>query len=382
MKNFKKKQLNSSNGITLIALVITIIVLLILAGISISMLSGDNGILRKATDAKTFTERASVVEQAKTDVLGYQAENKGTDLQKSQLQSVLETYFKSVPNLTDMSDTEILNTKLETLAKYGTHNITVKEIFDGNFSSSNEITIVEGNIADWETNAAGDKLVKYLGSNEHVIFPNSLNGNLVTTIGSNIFDGKTDIVKTIQISEGITTIEDSAFFGYTFLTGDLRIPDSITAIGKRAFYGCINFNGNLYIGKSVSTTADAINGSTGVVSGWKNIEINIKNIPTDLFSTNGIHDTGIKSASLTIGDNVETIADSVFKNCTSLTGSVSIGANVKSIGKDAFRECTNLESISIPNTIQSIGNNAFMNVAHVDYTGTLDTSNWGAKTYN
>ena len=37
-----------------------------------------------------------------------------------------------------MSDTEILNTKLETLAKYGNHNITVKEIFDGSFSNENE----------------------------------------------------------------------------------------------------------------------------------------------------------------------------------------------------------------------------------------------------
>ena len=55
MKNYAKKSLKTSNGITLIALVITIIVLLILAGISISMLSGDNGILQKATTAKTQT---------------------------------------------------------------------------------------------------------------------------------------------------------------------------------------------------------------------------------------------------------------------------------------------------------------------------------------
>ena len=101
------------------------------------MLSGDNGILQKATDAKTFTSRASVVEQARTDVLGYQAENKGTDLQKSQLQTVLEKYFKEVPDLANMSDTEILNKELETLTEYGTHNITVKEIFDGNFANSN-----------------------------------------------------------------------------------------------------------------------------------------------------------------------------------------------------------------------------------------------------
>ena len=51
---FKNKK-NQTKGITLIALVITIIVLLILAGISISMLSGNNSILQKATDAKTLT---------------------------------------------------------------------------------------------------------------------------------------------------------------------------------------------------------------------------------------------------------------------------------------------------------------------------------------
>ena len=56
----KKKQ----NGITLIALVITIIVLLILAGISIATLTGENGILSKANDAKVET-RGAAVEEAK-----------------------------------------------------------------------------------------------------------------------------------------------------------------------------------------------------------------------------------------------------------------------------------------------------------------------------
>ena len=63
MKNYTKKYLKASNGITLIALVITIIVLLILAGISISMLSGDNSILQKATDAKTNTDNAQIQER-------------------------------------------------------------------------------------------------------------------------------------------------------------------------------------------------------------------------------------------------------------------------------------------------------------------------------
>lgn len=52
MKKIMKK---SSKGITLIALVITIIVLLILAGISISMLSGDNSILSRVGEAKERT---------------------------------------------------------------------------------------------------------------------------------------------------------------------------------------------------------------------------------------------------------------------------------------------------------------------------------------
>lgn len=48
--------MKNNKGITLIALVITIIVLLILAGVAIVMLSGDNGILTRATDAKVAND--------------------------------------------------------------------------------------------------------------------------------------------------------------------------------------------------------------------------------------------------------------------------------------------------------------------------------------
>ncbi|MCI8309452.1 MAG: hypothetical protein HFJ45_04530 [Clostridia bacterium] len=53
----------NNKGITLIALVITIIVLLILAGVSISFVSGDNGIIKKSQVAKIKTEQANIVEQ-------------------------------------------------------------------------------------------------------------------------------------------------------------------------------------------------------------------------------------------------------------------------------------------------------------------------------
>ena len=51
-------------GVTLIALVITIIVLLILAGVTIAMLTGDNGIISKAMQAKNKTEEARKTEEA------------------------------------------------------------------------------------------------------------------------------------------------------------------------------------------------------------------------------------------------------------------------------------------------------------------------------
>ena len=63
MKNLEKQKNKKSNGITLIALVITIIVLLILAGVTIATLTGDNGILTQAQKAKNETENAAKKEE-------------------------------------------------------------------------------------------------------------------------------------------------------------------------------------------------------------------------------------------------------------------------------------------------------------------------------
>ena len=72
-----KQLIKTSNGITLIALVITIIVLLILAGVTIATLTGDNGILKQADKAKTETTMGEEKEAiglayngAKTEKLG------------------------------------------------------------------------------------------------------------------------------------------------------------------------------------------------------------------------------------------------------------------------------------------------------------------------
>ena len=73
MKKIKKE----NSGITLIALVVSIIVLLILAGISVSMLSGENSILSRAADAKTRTQNSEIDDRAKLAYTGAVAEGKG-----------------------------------------------------------------------------------------------------------------------------------------------------------------------------------------------------------------------------------------------------------------------------------------------------------------
>ena len=75
--NFTKK-FNKNKGITLIALVVTIIVLLILAGISISMLTGQNGILNRAAEAKEKNDVAQKEEQIKLAVMAALSDGTGT----------------------------------------------------------------------------------------------------------------------------------------------------------------------------------------------------------------------------------------------------------------------------------------------------------------
>ncbi|MCI8637555.1 MAG: hypothetical protein HFJ36_07105 [Clostridia bacterium] len=67
----------NEKGITLIALVITIIVLLILAGVAIATLTGENGVLTKANNAKTENDKAGAKEKVQIAVMGsYGADGK------------------------------------------------------------------------------------------------------------------------------------------------------------------------------------------------------------------------------------------------------------------------------------------------------------------
>ena len=119
-------QIKQAKGITLIALVITIIVLLILAGVAISMLTGENGILKQATSAKDTTDKSEFEEQVKLAVMASKVNDKGAiDL------TTLEAEIGKIKG-TEITKNGTEN-NLPWTVKKGSYEVTITE--DGNTSN-------------------------------------------------------------------------------------------------------------------------------------------------------------------------------------------------------------------------------------------------------
>ena len=93
--------LKRNKGITLIALVITVIVLIILAGVTISMLSGDNGILTKAAEAKEKTEQAAYEENLNLAITQYYMDNNREETLSEYLQDENKSGLENVKIYSD-----------------------------------------------------------------------------------------------------------------------------------------------------------------------------------------------------------------------------------------------------------------------------------------
>lgn len=114
-------EIKSTKGITLVALVVTIIILLILAGVTIATLTGENGLLEKAKESKTKTEIASIKEQIQIDIIEKQSENNG-NISDDSLKEILEKYGT-------LSEEEKLTDK--TLTTKENYEIKVSDIWNG-----------------------------------------------------------------------------------------------------------------------------------------------------------------------------------------------------------------------------------------------------------
>ena len=123
-----------NKGITTIGLVVTIIVMLILAGVTISLMQGNSGIITKADESKSQTERKEVIEKAKMTISEKVVDNGGNELTRSELKEILEQYFINVP------EDYTLETILKTKEENGKYEIKVSEIYDRDIMTENEET--------------------------------------------------------------------------------------------------------------------------------------------------------------------------------------------------------------------------------------------------
>ena len=104
-----------NNGITLMALVVTIIVLLILAGVSIATLTGDNGLIKKAEEAKEESEIANEKEIIEQSVIQAIGKNKYGDIEQEILEEELD---KVIDNYTTAKVDEGITVTLKSKRTY------------------------------------------------------------------------------------------------------------------------------------------------------------------------------------------------------------------------------------------------------------------------
>ena len=164
-------------------------------------------------------------------------------------------------------------------------------------------------------------------------------------------------IKNITIKNGILGISANAFNGYTNLEY-ITIPNSVINIGYDAFYDTAWYNkqndGIVYAGKVLYKYKGEIPIDTP-------IEIKKETI----YITPKAFEGCISLNSITIPDSVTSIGDAAFYGCSGLT-SVTIGNSVTSIGNSAFSGCSGLTSVTIPNNVTSIGNFAFENCINIE----------------
>ena len=193
-------------------------------------------------------------------------------------------------------------------------------------------------------------------------------------IGKKAFAGCSSLDH-IEIPYGVTNLGELAFCGPNALKS-IVIPNSVTNIGYAVFAFCNSLESVslpytidgpafiYYFGQYENNDAISINGYY-VPKSLKNVTVTGGDIPSEAFNSCKI------LTSVTISDSVTSIGQSAFNGCSGLT-SVIIPNSVKSIEYCTFADCSELTSITIPNTVLSIGNYAFSNCTSIK---TINISN-------
>ena len=250
---------NNNKAITLIALVITIIVLLILAGVSIGMLTGDKGILTQANNAKTENKKGEESDQIG---LAFNAArmkkiSKGneSDITAAELQAEL--------NYNGITEVEVTGTGKLKVKFTDTENVyTVEQ--DGIIKEYDEnkgvLAVPEDSAEVYDISANGDgSVMAYLVEREGetdkydmlIIGEGAMSNEYYLHYTPAPYYDYINSIITVKISNGVSNIGRSAFYHFTSLTS-VTIPDSVISIGNDAFSGCTSLV-NVTIPESVTS---------------------------------------------------------------------------------------------------------------------------------
>ena len=183
-----------------------------------------------------------------------------------------------------------------------------------------------------------------------------------------IYYPETKQAKAYQIPSGTLIIGENAFHSCENLTS-IFIPDSVTVIEKNAFSGCSGLTA-----MTIPTSVIKV-GANPFVYCYDLSEVTVSPEHPALEVIDGVlfskgdhsliyYPPWKQETAYEIPSGIETIGDSAFSNCSSLT-SVSIPDSVTELGNRAFEFCYGLTDVFLPNSVVSIGDDAFLCCTHL-----------------